>query len=288
MRAFLILIAISAISAIYIEQNRSSDRHRSKSLLSNQHHRYETISRHHSDHHYQGRNRKSDDDSEEEIRSHNTSKHANNWHEKKEDNHAHEKKEDNHSHEKTEDNHSHEKKRANHSPEKKHSEKDAKDKVQEHQVKPLYDADYFFYYEDKASNVKYYYPKSLLKVEDISKTELELFNSIGGYEGLVKLVGILVHEHLLLNEKMKNECDLLGASLAKDLVDFFVRVAANDRYEFNGLKKAFEQSNLLKRINFKEFIIMVILSAEKLNITSNCIQQLTDKLDYIRDHASYA
>lgn len=279
MRAFLILIAISAISAIYIEQNRSSGRQRSKSLLSNQHHHYEATTSHHSDHHYQGRNRKGDDDSEEEISSHNTSKHANNWHEKKEDNHSHEKKEDNHAHEKKVDNHSHEKK---------HSEKDDKDKAQEHQAKPLDDADYFFYYEDKASNVKYYYPKSLLKPEDVSKTELELFNSIGGYEGLVKLVGILVHEHLLLNEKMKNECDLLGASLAKDLVDFFVRVAANDRYEFNGLKKAFEQSNLLKRINFKEFIIMVILSAEKLNITSNCIQQLTDKLDYIRDHASYA
>jgi len=240
MRAFLILAAISTISAIYIETNRSHDHRRGNPLLGKHHGRYEVFRGAHSEIHDHRPARiisKSDDKKSRKS-----------------------------------------KKAASHKSHKHHPAKD--------NAKPLKDEDYFLYYFDKENNVKYYYPKASMHVERLSKKELGYLQALGGIEGIVHYVGVLVHEHLLLSEKMRVECNLLGASLAKDLIDFFVSITATGSEDLKGLQKIYNQSHLLKRINFNEFIIMAIKSAEKLHVQPVCIKQLITQLDYIRDHAN--
>jgi hypothetical protein len=240
MRAFLILIAINAISAIYINQAKPVHQDNKKALSRNRYDHFPARRSEHSKRNRHNRFRSYSDDSDKKSVS----------------------AKKNHSSKKSQ----------------KHNKRSGKD-VKE---KSLKDEDFFLYYEDKVNNVMYYYPKSAVPASKANAMEVEFLNSLGGLEGVVIIVGTLVNEHLLKNPKMKDECTLLGANLAKDLVDFFVRVALSDKYDLKGLKEAFGQSRLLKRINFNEFVIMVIRAAETVGIKNAYIQQLTDKLDIVR------
>jgi hypothetical protein len=242
MRVFFCLVAISAISAVYIEANQASGLRNDRALLRNNRGQYKAIKGSHS-----------------EVKNYWPA-----WR----------------------NNQSDEQKRLLNEFEKEVlQDAQAKNSAKE-DAKPFEEEDYFLYYDDKNNNVKYYYPKKAMRLETLSAIELEFFNALGGLEGLINMVGVLVHEHLLLSEKMKDECKFLGPRLAKDLIDFFIHVTVNDGYNLKGLDEAFDQSQLLKRINLNEFIIMVIRSAQRLNVMGKYIEQLTGKLDYIRDYAA--
>jgi hypothetical protein len=250
MRAFLILIAINAISSIYINQAKHGHQTNSKTLSHSKRDHFPTRRATFS---YRFRSYSDDSDKKKvPAKKHESSKSSRKMKKSQ----------------KARDNSS-----------KKRSDKDKSAKKNE---KSLKDEDYFLYYEDKVNNVKYYYPKSAVPAKDINEQEAAFFKDMGGYEGLVKFVGILVNDHMMKNPKMKSECEFLGPSLAKDMVDYFVRIATTDAYDLKNLTEAFNQSRLLTRVDFNEMARMIILTAREAGMNNISVPGLTNRFESTR------
>lgn len=141
----------------------------------------------------------------------------------------------------------------------------------------------FLYYFDKKNNVKYYYPNTAIKAYKLDGKELKLLRAIGGVECIVRWVYAMIDE-LFEDNLVRLKYASQKASLAKQLVDFFVVLINGDGYDYSEIRFAFKNIRFLDECDFDRFIIASVHAAQRIGINSAYISVIKERLTYCHTH----